>query len=459
MIKNFLLILTLALWCVGWSATFNVCAEYDSVKAAYLQTERGDTILIRADTAVWDSQLTITHGVRIIGCGANTSRIISNWYVEDQRGANEVNYLIRYQPTDSINDTLVLKNIYFELGGKCMMLLCKNGVITPSIVYVAHNYVHRPRFRCFVCIGQINGVIDSNTVYGDSVSQNLVFTTYGSNALGWTNINNNDYGSSNNIYFEDNIVYSWQVFVDGGAGGRYCIRHNRFIYKFADQNLSPFADMHGNQPTGNHAGMLIEIYENELDFTVDRRAQPFVDLRGGKGLIYNNHITSPLTTRSFIRFREEYNDNSKLPAVSPLTGQPQHITQTYTWGNRHNDTTTYYVIDETVDYANSEDPYYSADLAHFGVTPQLNRDIWIPCTTNCDGSFGVDVGLFANAPTPIVDSIAYWATDSVALYRAIGGEWVKFYEPYAYPHPLRTHFGEVIINRRNKIYAKAQVVR
>ena len=251
-----------------------------------------------------------------------------------------------------------------------------------------------------------------------------MMTVYGSNATSWSHFTF-DFGTADNIYFEDNTCTISTTPHDGGVGGRYCARFNKYIYINQAKQLVPWFDMHGNQGPGrNWAGMGVEIYENVLE--AGGRTAMIAAIRGGKALVYNNRVNTTSTSKAWTRVREEYNDSLNPPAVSPISGQPQHVSDAYFWGNSQNGHIVSTTIGETIDCGGST-----------GIVPRRNVHFWDQAP-NFDGTSGVGVGPLANRPAKGGVGVAYWAADANKLYRwTANNKWDEFYAPYTYPHPLR----------------------
>jgi hypothetical protein len=66
---------------------------------------------------------------------------------------------------------------------------------------------------------------------------------------------------------------------------------------------------------------------------------------------------------------------------------------------------------------------------------------------NFNGTSGIGTGTLANRPVTCTPGVAYWATNQGTwntqgndgvLYKCIStNAWVKYYEPYTYPHPMQ----------------------
>ncbi len=390
------------------------------IKAAVAKAKAGDTVIVPAGKATWNGQLVLTKGVKFIGAGAGRTVITSGYKAPTLY--DSTGYLIAYLPESPGRDEpFRLSGFTFDLTGECQWITIQNPT-TSAIrqLRIDHNSVSGSPKRNIVIRGAVYGVIDSNEMTGG-----LMLTAYGSNATSWNHFRF-DFGTADNIYFEDNICTISTTPHDGGVGGRYCARFNKYIYVNQTRQLVPWFDMHGNQGPGkNWAGMGVEIYENVLEG--GGRTAMIAAIRGGKALVYDNRVNTTSPSKAWTRVREEYNDSLNPPAVSPISGQPQHVSDTYFWGNRQNGYLVSTTIGETIDYGGST-----------GVVPRRNVHFWdqVP---NFDGTSGVGVGPLADRPAKGVVGVAYWASDANKLSRwTADNKWDEFYAPYTYPHPLRT---------------------
>lgn len=384
--------------------------SFADVSAAIALANSGDTVIVPAGAATWSSQLAVTKAIRLIGAGVGNTTITSSYS----------GYVIKYQPASpNPSDLFRLSGFTFNMGsvsGRHFLILV-NKTSTSVYVRVDHNSATGNDGYCIEIGGVIYGVIDNNTLS----SNYYILSVYGNNESSWRNLTF-QLGTSENLYFEDNTCASKNVFHAGGAGGRYCARHN--TYTFTSSPLWPWFDQHGNQGSGtNLSGMGTEIYENTLIDVYNGGGLAF-DHRGGIAVCYNNNIIS---TGSFdLRCREEYNDNLNPPATSP-DGQPQHVSGSYYWNNTQNGSRLIDpYIGDTVDYGGS-----------IGIVPQWNRDCWKQVTP-FNGTTGMGVGLLADRPASGVLGVGYWATDVKKLYTwTANNGWEEYYTPYPYPHPLR----------------------
>ncbi len=389
------------------------------IKSAIGEAKPGDTIMVPEGEATWDDQLVIYKGVRLVGAGIGKTKITSGYRAPTLY--RPTGYLIAYLPESPGRDEpFRLSGFTFDLNERCQWVTIENRTTHPiHQVRIDHNQVSRSPKRMITVRGAVYGVIDSNELRGG-----LMLTAYGSNALSWTHFVFN-FGTADNLYFEDNTCTVVTTPHDGGIGGRYCARHNKYIYINQKLQLVPWFDMHGNQGRGkNWAGMGAEIYENVLE--AGGRTAMIACIRGGKALVYNNTVLTTSRSRAWTRVREEYDDSLNPPAVNPLSGEPQHVSETYFWGNNQNGQIIKTSIGETIDYGGK-----------IGVVPQRNVDFWDQ-EPHFDGTSGIGVGPLADRPPKGVPGVGYWATDAKKLYRwSVSNQWEEFYVPFPYPHPLR----------------------
>ena len=420
------------------------------VSAAIASASNGDTISVPAGSATWTARLsTITKGLSIMAAGA--VNITSTW-VSAGYGSAASNALIAYVPAvPSLNESFRFSgfNITSTTSTGSMFLFVGNSTTNAlTKIRVDHNTWVGSNRRTMGVTGTVYGCIDNNSFDVTAIdgSTALVLTCYGLNATSWNSLTFN-FGSANQLYFEDNTVNAHDTVHDGGAGGRYCCRYNAYTFHAA---AYPMFDLHGNHldATGNHAGMGIEVYENT--FSNGSVGGRIFDHRGGRGLFYNNTVT---TTASSIlaQTREEYND-SLLPPATASDGESQHVCNSYYFNNTKNGTTSaVYSISSTVDYGGG-----------IGAVPQWDVDCWKEDAA-FDGSSGVGIGLLAARPASgLTVGVGYWATDVLnddgtygRLYRATTSTtWALYYIPYEYPHPLR---GEQITGFANTFTASVIV--
>ena len=199
-------------------------------------------------------------------------------------------------------------------------------------------------------------------------------------------------------------------------------------------------EYHGNQVGGNTAGMGMEIYENTIYNTSGGAPTlRMLHSRGGMNLGYNNTAQTTFGG-TYSNVKEEYKDIlGPGPEYHALSGQPQHVSDSYYWNNLKGTTLVTPSISVVCDYDGSDGETVK------GIVPSWDEECWKQ-VVGFDGSTGMGVGLLSQRPTrlemldlsPVPSAgIGWWATDEQRLYRWTGNIWYIYYTPYTYPHPLR----------------------
>jgi PKD repeat protein len=398
--------------------------SFADVSAAISSANSGDTVIIPAGSATWNSQLIITKGICLIGAGMANTVITSNYTPTSPNYLDPKSFMISYYPSNpSANEPCRISGFTIDCASKCHGIMLYNTTINViNKVRVDHTKILNPRSTyssryCVTIYGPVYGVADNNEWHG-------FYMQFFCPDSAWSYFSF-DFGTADIFYLEDNtfVGYGAQMTVSAAAGTRYCFRHNIFDGSAMTNGVFPQFDAHGNAAWSGTMG--VELYENVTTLPAIY-GETFFDHRGGKAVVYNN---TTYCSSAGIEVREEYNDNLSSPSSGP-TGQPQHVSDSYYWGNRYNNGTSHQMTiwrTDTVDYGGS-----------IGIVPQANRDFWNE-TASFDGTVGVGVGPIASRPATCTKGVGYWATDTNTLYRATATNvWTAYYTPYTYPHPLRT---------------------
>jgi PKD repeat protein len=400
------------------------------IQAAIAQANPGDTVVVPNGTADWTQALIITKGIILKAATAGGTTIKSG-AASGSDYTDPANFLIAYVPASgALDQPFRLSGFVLDGNSNRFPFMARNTYLTPVKKFrLDHCEIKNSKpdgsGSLLFFYGEIYGVIDNNILRGGA---SFVTRDFALNETTWNNFTF-DFGTENNRYYEDNIVYlgnygSWN---EGGAGGRYCVRYNT-IYHLGSGLCTPW-DMHGNQPGANLATMGVEVYENVI--YVNNKSFRLFGQRGGKGLVYNNTAYNAGGDSYYGgTYIEEYYDYLNPPATNPA-GQPQHISESYAWNNVVNGSVRYPVIQGTLDYGGDKGIVPRWDVHCFKEVPNFN------------GSSGVGVGPLSQRPISCTtEGVAWWATDENKLYRWHSGKWELYYVPYTYPHPLRTLLGD-----------------
>lgn len=412
----------------SWGITAASCSLAD-VQAAIATANAGDKVIVPAGSATWDDQLVVNKGVAIIGAGEGQTNITTSY--DGSSYLQQAHYLICYNVT-SASDAPFFRFSGFSIDHQsaCGLFGLFAMSATPrDKIRLDHLTITNCRLFCLL-YGPVYGVGDNLDITKDSPA--ILMEQRSLNDTIWNN-HTYTFGTTDNFYFEDCEFNNVEIIMNSGWGGRYAYRHNTVSI-----GMGSFAtwDLHGNMGPGmSHGQMGCEIYENTIysnDYTVRT-----IDIRGGKSLLYNNELTGAGSYGAVIR--EEYDDGGNLP-YHASDGLPQHIWDTYYWGNTRNGSRM--PVDEsvpTLDYGDTDCGSWGVTQGcHKGVVPTRNVHFWEQ-GASFDGSSGVGVGLKAARPETCTTGVGYWATDESKLYRATAtNTWTEYYTPLAYPHPYRS---------------------
>ncbi|MBM3292757.1 hypothetical protein FJY84_08785 [Candidatus Bathyarchaeota archaeon] len=406
--------------------------SYEDVSSAIDLAQIADTVRVPAGTCTWNNQLVIRKGINLIGTGIGNTIIISN-YEGTGWATHTSRYLIVYWPQHPANNELFrLSGFTFDCDRKSGGIFLVNGNANYPInkIRIDHTRIINASGHNLCQHGPVYGVADNNDWQGGTI-----VGIFSLDAQIW-NSHTFNFGTADNFYFEDNNFTGGSV-VNSGWGGRYAFRYNDITLT---AHSFPTFDAHGNMGPGMGYSMMgVEIYENVIHG--GSYMCRTVDLRGGRSLVYNNKLINTVSAGAVIR--EEYDDAGN-PPTHALDGQPQHIWDTYYFGNTRNNIRMPFDSVGTFDYGSRDCGEWENQGCHEGRVPTHNIHFWQQEAT-FDGSSGVGAGLISQRPaTCTTEGVAWWATDEEKLYRCKNGAWKLYYVPYPYPHPLRLGDSEEI---------------
>ena len=459
------------------------CSQ-DDVQTAIDSAIRGDTVKIPACAeTTWDTAVTITKSITLQGAGAGLTNITGNITpATDSYYGVKTSWMIRFNPSSIADDSDVLLRITgftFNLNYKNNAIHVQNISTTVDLNKVVidnntfsncrtyYDSSHSPTFdKTIMFHGNIYGVVHSNTFSGWVG----LFTTgnrYGNGGLTSFTTEPFSHGTSGFMFYEDNTIsYTGtdpdQIF-GGSWGGAYVVRYNTIDIT---QNIyKSLTDWHGNQPSGTMYGVRGgEMYGNKITRAVGTTNYTRIsDMAGGKHLNYYNAVTTG--AYAGLQVRETYIDHVTGYACPSsalysgnycsTSGQPQHVEDTYIWNNRYGATP------ETGTQITTASNSTGTDTGIKRL--RQNYEYWLPNTNspcNTDGTCDSGIGCGSATPTGnCTTGAAYWKTSnpgsctnltnlvgashssniSGTLYRCYPTNvWTVYYNPYTYPHPLRS---------------------
>ncbi len=327
--KYFVMLATLTLFCVvqASAATYTAksCGASD-VQAAINSASNGDTVLVPGGSCTWSAPVTISTAITLNGQGTTN---------------------ITWASGGSLNVTANTAASSFVTGFHFIGRFTNGGCpINLSSSYAPQSQPFRfygntlddgtnTAQGTLLCVhGTGPGLIDHNTFtvsYGaDEVIHNL--GQGADDPSGWTT----DVipGGSNMLFIEDNTftynasgnpAYFWGTSaVQAYYGARTVFRHNTVGMMQVDQ--------HGT--CGTIYARWWEIYENTFVTNVPNASQSnYMALRGGTGVVFNNHHTGVNQVTGSIELTEDC-----TAGIYPLTrqvGRGLNVTSSpaYVWGN------------------------------------------------------------------------------------------------------------------------------
>ncbi len=434
--------------CTGESPTWSSTADYDSVKTCVDNASVGDTINVAAGTPpTWTQTLTINKGIYLIGAGSTNTIITTTAHpgiaYAPAVGADDDPFrLSGFRFNKATGDNLPIlqwgndDNVATDVGNNKLTkgrvdhcIFNATSTVSPLVWMYPGNY----------------GVFDDNTFNADTYAFRATeggdWTGAGWQYWGWTP------GTSDAVYIENNTfnyaASEDNVGTSSQGSHRWVFRYNTFNVNSSSYSLF---DAHGNQTSFFGAVQISNLYGNK--FVAGNNTGQIHGQRGGQSFAFFNDWQTTGSMPTFKIQEEDADSNGPGPATNAITGQPQHVYNSYYFNNRIN--TAGSLIDIDINKT-------------LGAIPAANVDVWTQTDWQSDASAGVGCGTLANRPATCTIGVGYWATSQGncsnldgytgagatkiegTLYRCSStNTWTAYYTPYTYPHPLRTEVSDVV---------------
>lgn len=433
--------------CVADGANWASTPDLASVASCVTQADAGDTITVSAGdgTETWASTLTIAKGINLIGPGAGSLTVTSS-----------SEPAISYSPSVGAADNAFrLSGFTFKAGATNTLLYFGNLNNAPSAE--GNNKLTKNRVdNCVFTQDTVSadtqtsiplvwlllgtyGVFDSNTFNAHQYAFRATSNTTGIagwNYWGWLP------GTSDAVYVENN-TFNFAYTGNQGICGTSSQSPHRWVFRYNTFNVSAnwdsysFFDAHGNAGDFYTSVQISNLYGNK--FVAGSKTAQMHGVRGGQSFIFYNDWQTTGSTPT-IKVQEEVADASYGPATNAITGQPQHIYNSFFWNNRKSTTGTLMstsvagtlsgVPAANVDYFNQTD-WVSNGSAGVGCGSTLPGT----CTANSSGFW-----LTNQSCSDLTDHVGASPTTPISgtLYKCTAtNTWTAYYTPYTYPHPLR----------------------
>lgn len=405
----------------------------------------------------WTSSLSLTKGVSLIGPGRDSLTIT-------RTGA-----MITIRPDATVlsnNEVIKVSGFTFDGGNSASQFIrVENSSFTTPFrkLMIGDNRFQNSSTSSssagVVWIqGQIRGVVYNNIftnvdIVTQAEGQDDMREWVGTDYLGSSPFLPFYYGSSDNLYYENNLMnftdrrsYTDYALIYTAQAGRAVYRYNTWTFPvggFAGQ--TGLWDTHGfqNFPTGGnlHSGggigsMVVEYYGNTV---TDNQGFQLLNHRGSWGLTFNNIFSGRSGAAIQIdQYAAGDSGGSGCNADDGLStlGIDGQVNNTYTFNNTNNGTLinmTRGAIGDGCGTAQNLSWFnYNASCTSSACPAGIGRGTTAP-TGTCTTGVGYWV---ANPATPTVSPSVI---QSGTFYKCTStNTWTAYYIPYTYPHPLRS---------------------
>jgi hypothetical protein len=432
------------------TVTANSCSRTD-VQAAVNNATRGATVTVPAGSCTWSSTLSLTQGITLTGAGVGSTVITSSGGVtlitvtpDSTAISNSENIKVTGFTFDGSNSSVVF--IQISGAGDTGTKPYRNLIIGDNKF---QNGSSGPNNGAIRLTGQVRGVIYHNTF--DRC--NIILRPMGNDSTTeWSNTayNQFSYGSSDNLYFEDNTILWSSAYtsadgnpgwIESGQGGRVVVRYNSWNLA----NLSgqqEFWDVHGFQnfngtPNSGQTGTMVEEYYGNTMINGANTVYRWMNHRGSWGMMFDNTYSGA--------------SNPGINANQYDGGCPGVINPTPTNYNPVINNT--YFFNDAVNGSNAS--VSGSNLTDSGSSVSCNvaeNANWWQYNASCTASScSAGIGRGTSAPTgSCTTGTGYWVASTATpttsssviqngqFYKCTAtNTWTAYYTPYTYPHPLR----------------------
>lgn len=484
-LKTWLIIITSLTGVWGKTYTAVNCTQSEVQKAITAATYN-DTVVLPSDTATWTVAggtvgfngqkvaLLVRKGIVIKGSKSSNGET----RIEFVNGYNEFGFQFWFDQTTISNDYLVeISNITFDANGSTMKNEGLISVHGGDTTITRHLIIHDNTFldcesKAIVVNALVYGVVYNNTFTDVGYS----VTAFGGDYKAWQRVAQLR-GTVDNLFIEDNTINftknsSRSGGTDHGQGAPgFVFRYNTMNftnkyggYPFIIHGLqtmkiasgftcpsgcgysnclpTPVGSCNENEPSCEQWSTIKSEYYGNL--ILNGTINLLMAQRGGTLMMFNNFLTTSASLPD-INYSQYACNSCQKPRLA--IEYDQKVKGTYVFSNYGN--TTRINMTKGLDYCSDnsvEKPY----------TIKENVDYWNQAT-NFDGKTGIGCGPVPPSMAALA-GVGYWVSDSCnkvqktmdgiknatqngKFYIHNGASWIKAYEPYYYPHPLRLKTG------------------
>jgi hypothetical protein len=455
----------------------NSCS-YTDVQSAVNAAARGATVTVPAGNCSWSSPLTLTKGIKLQGSGAG--KTVITWG-NMSPNANPIIYISPDSTVLTNEEVIQVSGFTLDGNDSAWHLISIDGPGAASSKPFKKLVIGNNRLQSTgtsTCCasdysssgavfghGQIRGVIYGNIF--DRCNMTFRFNgddtaSYSGSEFEWWNpayypfaygmgATNSYPGGGDNLYFEDNTIQFSSSFNGQDPGWDYTDQGPRIVERYNTWNFANVStpteihDRHGfqNWPSNGTTGtMPVEQYGNTYTNAGQYR---WINHRATWGLFFDNILSG--SGGNSIDLYGMSTPGACPSQISPTPNFDPTVNNTYFFNNTVNGTIKNASMVSTGDPTSTGQCSvtenhnwwnYSAACTASSCTAGVGRGTTAP-TGSCNGgtAYWVASTVTPTTSSSVIQTGALYQCQGVAL-GASGGHWVAYYQPYTYPHPLRS---------------------